>query len=81
MRILVTQLPKIGYALKLPKNYKKKKITKNSHSHKEMNQTYQSIPNRMRQSPQRNESSHSCITHNSFGLVEYCWCNVGESSC
>jgi hypothetical protein len=44
MRILATQLNKIGYALKLPKNAnKKKKITKNSHSHKEINQIYQSI--------------------------------------
>ena len=42
--ILVTQLLKIGYAFKLPKNdNKKKKITKNSHSHKEINQIYQSI--------------------------------------
>jgi hypothetical protein len=36
--------------LKLPNNdNKKKKITKNSHSHKEINQIYQSISNLMRQ--------------------------------
>ncbi len=49
-RILVTQVPRIGHALKLPKNdNKKKKITKNSHSHIEINQIYQSIHNLMRQ--------------------------------
>jgi hypothetical protein len=43
-RILVTQVPK------LPNNdTKKKKITKFSHSHKEINQIYQSIHNWMRQ--------------------------------
>ena len=49
-RILVTQVPKIGYALKLPNNDNKKKIVKKfSHSHKEINQIYQSIHNLMRQ--------------------------------
>jgi hypothetical protein len=48
-RILVTQVP-TGYAFKLPNNdNKKKKITKFSHSHKEINRIYQSIPNLMRQ--------------------------------
>jgi hypothetical protein len=50
MRILVTQVPKLGYTKKLSNNdTKKKTITKFSHSHKEINQIYQSIPNWMRQ--------------------------------
>ncbi len=50
MRILVTQVPRIGHALKLPNNdNKKKKINKFSRSHIEINQIYQSIHNLMRQ--------------------------------
>ena len=64
-RIVVTR---IGCTLKLPNNdKKKKKITKFAHSHKEINQIYQSIPNWIRQA---HKSNHSCSTHNSFGLVE-----------
>ena len=62
-RILVTQVPKIGYAFKLPNSdNKKKKISKVSHSHKETNKIYLSMHNCMRQSPQTNESSDNCST-------------------
>jgi hypothetical protein len=54
----------------LPKNdNKKKKIKKFSLSHKEINRIYQSIPNLMRQA-HKEMASHSCSTHNSFGLVD-----------
>ena len=71
MRILVTQLLKIGYAFKLPKNDdKKKKIKTFSLSHKEIS-NLPKYPQLDEASPQRNESSHSCSTHNNFGLVRY----------
>ena len=58
----------------------KRKIKKFSQSHEEINQIYQS-PQLAEASPQRNESSHRCSNHNSFGLVEDSWCNVGERPC
>jgi hypothetical protein len=70
-RILVTQVPKIGYALKLPNNdNKKKKIKTFSLSHKEIS-NLPKYPQLDEAWPQRNESSHSFSTHNSFGLVRH----------
>ena len=64
MRILVTQLPKIGYALKLPNNDKKKKKSLNFHIHiKKKNQIYQSFHNLMRQTHQEmNPSTAAALT-------------------
>jgi hypothetical protein len=64
MRIIVTQVPEIGNALKLPNNEnKKKKITKFSLSHKEISKTYLSIHNLMRQANKKmNPATAAALT-------------------